>query len=311
MRKIILVYLLTVFVFANLADFSFAHQDRDTENGHWNPLSAGPVTTWTAPICQKGKLVVQPFFFYNRARGAFDNEGNYNSLAGDDKKYQYQQQIFMQYGLTDRLEIDGQTVYQENYVTRNQASVHSAGLGDSYLFTRYCFIEEEDKLPHIAGIFQLKFPTGKYQKLDADKLGTDSMGAASGGGSYDPGLGINLTKKLKPFIIHMDAIYNLPQETKVDGVKTEYGKYLNYDFGIEYFLARGFNLMLEFNGFLQGDKTEDGTSTPSSDINYFTIGPGIGWSNNKIQTLLAYQRTLTGTNTDANDSVVLTFVYAF
>jgi hypothetical protein len=69
--------------------------------------------------------------------------------------------------------------------------------------------------------------------------------------------------------------------------------------------------MLELNGFLQGDKIQDGERIPDSDSNYFSVAPGIGWSNERMQTLLAYQRILTGTNTDANDSVVLTFVYAF
>ncbi len=69
--------------------------------------------------------------------------------------------------------------------------------------------------------------------------------------------------------------------------------------------------MLEFNGFLQPDKKEDGSKTVSSDVNSLTVSPGIGWSNKKIQALLAYQRALIGTNTDANDSVVFTFVYAF
>lgn len=137
------------------------------------------------------------------------------------------------------------------------------------------------------------------------------MGATSGGGSYDHGYGINLTKKLKPFIVHADAIYSFPIERKVDAVKTKYANYLNYDFGFEYFLPKGFNLMLEFNGFLQGDKKEDGEKITSSDINYFSVAPGIGWSSKSLQTLLAYQRTLTGTNTDANDSVILTFVYTF
>jgi hypothetical protein len=109
----------------------------------------------------------------------------------------------------------------------------------------------------------------------------------------------------------MDVIYSFPQEVKVDGVKTKYGEYLNYDFGAEYFLAGGFNLILEFNGFLQWDKKQDGSKIPSSDINYLTIAPGFGWSNEKIQTLVAYQRTLTGTNIDANDSVVFIFVYPF
>ena len=120
-----------------------------------------------------------------------------------------------------------------------------------------------------------------------------------------------MTKKLKPFLLHADSIYSFPQKVKVDGVTTRYARYLNYDFGIEYFLPKGFNLMLEFNGFLQGDKKQDGDKAPASDIKYLTVAPGIGWSNAKVQVLLAYQRTLTGTNTDANDSAVLTVVYTF
>jgi len=299
-------------VFASFIFFNIVPAFADTvEQEEWNPPSAGPITTWTAPLCGKGKFVIQPFFFYNRTRGTFNPEGHYDSLAKGDKKYQYQEQLFMQYGLMDKLELGGQLVYQQNFIKQSDLKAHSRGFGDSYLFLRYCAVEEQKIIPHITGVFQLKIPTGKYQKADPDKLGTGLMGAASGGGSYDHGYGINLTKKLKPFIFHIDAIYSLPLERRVDGAKTRYGRYLNYDFGVEYFLPKGFNLMLEFNGFFQGDKIQDGDKVPASDIKYLAVAPGIGWSNEKIQTLLAYQRTLTGTNTDANDSVVLTFVYAF
>jgi hypothetical protein len=217
----------------------------------------------------------------------------------------------MQYGFSDRWEIDGQLVYQENFIKQDGQKAHSRGLGDSFLFLRYCALEEQNLMPHITGIFQLKIPTGKYQKADPDRLGTDLMGATSGGGSYDHGYGLNITKKLKPFIFHADTTYSFPLERKIDGVKTEYANYLNYDFGLGYFLPRGFNLMLEFNGFLQCDRRENDDTIPATDVNYFMVAPGIGWSNDKIQTLLAYQRTLTGANTDANDLVVLTFVYTF
>jgi hypothetical protein len=310
MQRIFAWLVFASFIFLFSLSTLFANSDTGGQE-EWNPFSAGPITTWTAPLCGRGEFVVQPFFFYNRTRGTLNSEGHYDSLPGGDKKYQYQQQLFMQYGLTDKLEIDGQLVYQQNFIKQGDLKAHSKGFGDSYLFLRYCALEEQMMLPHITGVFQLKIPTGKYQKADADKLGTDLMGATSGGGSYDHGYGINLTKKLKPFIIHADAIYNFPLERKVDGAKTRYGKYLNYDFGVEYFLPKGFNLMLEFNGFLQGDKIQDDERIPDSDINYFSVAPGIGWSNERIQTLLAYQRTLTGTNTDANDSIVLTFVYAF
>jgi len=287
-----------------LADNSCAKEE-------WNPASAGPVTTWTAPLCGKGKFVVQPFLFYNRTRGTFNNDGHYDSLPKGDRKYQFQEQVFAQYGVTDRLELDAQAVYQENYVKESSSSAHANGFGDSYVFLRYCAIEEDGWFPHMTGLLQLKMPTGKYENADPDKLGADLMGATSGGGSWDQGLGITLTKKIKPFIFHADAIYSFPQQVFVDGVKTRYANYLNYDFGAEYILSKGFNLMFEADGFLQGDKRENGARTPGSDVNYFTIVPGIGWSNDKSQALIAYQRILTGANTDANDSVVATFVYTF
>jgi opacity protein-like surface antigen len=286
-------------------------EEASARQKEWNPSSAGPVTAWTAPLCGKGKFVIQPFLFYNRTRGSFNSDGHYDSLAKGDKKYQYQQQLFAQYGITDKLEIDGQIVYQENYIKQGNSKAHSSGLGDSYLFLRYCAFEENGWLPHITSLLQLKMPTGKYQHLDPDKLGIDSMGATSGGGSWDPGLGINLTKKFKPFIFHTDVTYNFPQQVRVDGAKIRYANYLNYDVGVEYFLSRGLNLMLEVNGFRQGDKKEDGIKTPDSAIDYLTVSPGIGWSNDKIQMLVAYQRVILGANTDANDSIVLTCVYSF
>lgn len=277
----------------------------------WNPISAGPITTWTAPLCGKGKFVVQPFFFYNRARGSFDSQGSYDSLPKGDRKYQYQEQLFAQYGITDRLEIDGQMVYQENYAKVSGDSAHSSGLGDSYLFARYCLEEEKGWMPHIAGLFQLKAPTGKYQHEDPANLGTDLMGAGSGGGSWDQGIGLILTKHIKPLILHADAVYSFSLPVEVNDVKTRYGNYLNLDLGVEYFLPKGFNLMLETNGFIQGDVKQNGTKTADSAINYLMVAPGIGWSNDKIQLLLAYQRVVLGTNTDANDSAILTCVYTF
>ena len=302
---------IAIIVFWFCAFTLFASAQAPSAEEEWNPVSTGPVTTWTAPLCAKGEFVLQPFFFYSKTRGTFDAEGHYNSLPDADKSYQYQEQLFLQYGLTDRWEIDGLGVYQENYVKEGDLKAHANGVGDSYLFSRYCLFEEKGWRPHLTAMGQLKIPTGKYEHADPNKLGTDLMGASSGGGSWDYGLGLMMTKKLKPFLLHCDFIYNFPQEVKVDAVKTRYCNYLNYDAGIEYFLPKGFNLTLELNGFLQGDIKEEGEMVPSSDVKYLVVSPGLGWSNDKIQALLAYQRTVSGTNTDATDALVITFVYTF
>jgi hypothetical protein len=273
----------------------------------WNTPSAGPITTWTAPLCGKARFVIQPFFFYNRTRGEFDARGHYNSLPKGDKEYQFQQQLFMQYGIIDRLEVDAQIVYQEIYIKQGGATAHINGFGDSYLFLRGCIFEEKGWLPHITGLLQLKMPTGKYQHEASEKLGGDLMGT----GSWDPGFGLIVTKKLKPFIFHADVTYSFPQRVRINGVKTWYANYLTCDFAVEYFLPKGFNLMMEANAFFQGDIKEDGVRTPNSNVKYLIISSALGWACDKFQILLGYQRVVMGTNTDANDSVALTCVYTF
>lgn len=277
----------------------------------WNPPSAGPIVTWTAPVCCRNELDVQPFFYYNRTRGTFDSEGHYKSYKNKDRKWQWQQALFLQYGLTDRLEAGALGQIQENIRHVDGASAEAFGFADTWLYTRYCFIGESAWMPHTTGVFQLKIPTGKHQKADGGKLGTDLMGSTQSPGSYDYGFGAMLTKHIKPFILHADFAYNIPMPTKIDGVKVRNGNYVSFDFGAEYFLPKNFNLMVEFNWLAGGDKKYDGELKPTSDIYQVQMAPGIGWSNDKIQTLLAYQRTIAGTNVDVNDSIIFTFVSVF
>lgn len=277
----------------------------------WNPPSAGPVTTWTAPVQGKGQLAIQLYAIYNITRGNFNDEGHYVPLSDGDKQSQFQQQILAKCGITDKWEFDGQMVYQENYITDEGVKAHESGLGDSYLFTRYQFLDDKGWVPTTTGILQLKMPTGKYQHEDPDKDGADLMGASTGGGSWDPGVGINFSKKLKPFMVHADLIESFPQEVHIDGDETKFAEYLHYDAAVEYFLTKGFSLMMELNGLAQGDKRVNGGMVPDSDTKSLIFAPGIGWSNDKIQTLIAYQRVIWGTNAAANDSIVATFVYTF
>jgi hypothetical protein len=150
LRRFLIIQAVFTFILFNNLNYAFASHKED---GEWCPVSAGPITTWTAPLCGKGEFAVQPFLFYNKTRGTFNSGGHYDSLPQGDKKYQYQQQLFMQYGLTDKLEADAQVVYQENYAKQGDLKAHSRGWGDSYVFLRYCAIEETDLIPHISGLF--------------------------------------------------------------------------------------------------------------------------------------------------------------
>lgn len=310
-RRACILFVILFFAVADCTDYLLAAEHGTDQKAEWNPPSAGPITAWTAPLCEKGRLLIQPFFFYNRTRGIFNDNGHYKSFKDKETKSQYQEILFAQYAVTDRIEIDGQGVYQQNLKHEGGLSAEASGFGDSYLFLRYCAIDETKWLPQTTAFFQFKIPTGKYQKADEGKLGTDLMGATSGGGSYEHGYGIILTKKLKPFILHADFAYNFPIKTRVDGINVKYGSFVYYDFGVEYFLPKGFSLMMECNFFKQRDRRDDGSLVPGSDVGQMLICPGVGWADDKIQMLFAYQRMLAGTNVDVNDSLVFTFTYTF
>ncbi len=280
---------------------------QDAAQNEWNPASAGPVTTWTAPMCGKGQVAAQPFLIYTHMRGSFDSDGHYHARQDGEGREQFLEQLFLQYGVTDRFELDAQVACQQNRIEAGGRSARAQGIADTYLFARYCLAGEGWRGPQVTGLFQLCVPTGKYQHGGADEMGADLMG----GGAWDPALGVILTQKLQPFILHADAVYSFSQSVRTDGVDTRAGDALNLDLAAEVFLPRGFNLMLEANGLIQGDEEEDGRTEPDSRVRSLTLCPGVGWSNDRVQTLLAYQRVVAGVNTDAADSVVLTCVYTF
>ncbi len=273
----------------------------------WEPVSAGPINGWAAPICGKQELYIQSFLFVNNIRGSYDSSGSYLALPDDDKSTATQLYLYLQYGLTDKLSLGGQVLHSKNYVREAGVEVDSMGFGDSNLFALYCLQEEDKNKPCVTLLAQLKIPTGKFENANADSLGTDIMGT----GSYDPGLGIILTKQWQPFIIHADLLYTVPLKTTVDQVSTKYGTYWNYDAGLEIFIGHGFNILIEGNGFSQGKTSVEGTTAEDTNYSYVIFGPGIGWSNDQIQTLIALQTTTSGKNTDAVNSWIFTVIYSF
>jgi hypothetical protein len=238
-------------------------------------------------------------------RGVFGPDSGYRSLPEGERKSQQNLQLFTQVGLTERFEVDLQTVFTRNQRTTSAASAESSGIGDSYLFLRWLAFAEGPRSPCLTLMFQAKAPTGKYQSADPAKLGTDLRGAPTGGGPYEHSYGLNLTKRVKPFQLHADTLLALPIETTLDGVRTDYGDYFLYDFGVEWFLPKGLNILAEFNGTSQRDRADDGARIDDSGLKSFTLSTGVGWSGKRFQTLLAYQRTLLGKNVDAVDGLAL------
>lgn len=267
------------FLFAGIPGISGAVHEHE-----WEPLIPGPFNTWTAPLCGDKSLVVQPLFFYSIFTGSFDEKREFLGSEYGTYRSQLNSQLFIQYGLFEHVEIDIQLSFINNLLRSSDKSINVSGFGDMLLMGRYCPFEETAYLPHAAALFQVKLPTGKYRGGDEDKSGLDLFGT----GSTDLTFGTNLSKQLRPFMLHVDLIYTFP------------GNAVNFNFAAEAVLPYGFSLMIEFNGLAQSDPA----------VESGLLSMGAGYSTEKAQFLLGYQKTVYGRNTDHVDTIAFTFIYS-
>lgn len=151
-------------------------------------------------------------------------------------------------------------------VTNFSQGASSTHLSDSIF--RLGFQMSTDKeaswIPDFRILFQEIFPTGRYQKLDPKKNGTDSTGQ----GSFKSGIQFVFQKAFRakephPFRIRGSIGYFIPSPIAVKGLNcyggdfttrgTVYlGKYFSGFFYGEYALSRTWALACEFN-YLQGE----------------------------------------------------------
>ncbi|MDO8536606.1 MAG: transporter [Candidatus Omnitrophota bacterium] len=276
----------------------------------WDPITPGPFTTFTAPVVEKNKFVLQPLYFFNIGRGAFDGEGGYNSLPGKDYKYHQVIQLYTQYGLADRTEINCQPSWDMHNIRQGGNSAEAAGFGDFLMNARYCGIDESAWCPRVTGLFQVKLPTGKYQNADPDKLGGDIIGT----GSTDYTYGLSFTKGAYPIrtLFHLDLLLtNAPSPVRIDGVKTGFSDTYIVNGAFEWIFYKKMNLMGELLWQTQGDKKLDGNWTADTSKSSLILSMGIGYSEKDWQMLVGYQRTLLGENVDANDTIAGTVIINF
>ncbi len=298
--------LLLLLIAAVAADGAWAGGKKDI----WAPVTPGPFTTFTAPVITKNAFVVQPLYFFNITRGIFDGDGHYSNLPSKDYKYQQLIQLYTQYGLTERIEINAQPSWQINNAKKEGISTESAGFADFLMNIRYCGIDETTWVPRITGLFQVKLPTGKYEKPDEGKLLTDITGT----GSTDYTYGLSFTKGVYAIrtLFHLDLLLtNIPSPVRIDGVKTGFSNIYTVNGAFEWIFYRNFNLLGELLWQTEGNKRLDGNRASDTGRGSLIFSTGIGYSKENWQVLIGYQRTLIGNNVNANDTVASTVIITF
>lgn len=176
---------------------------------------AGPIITIPAYTLPKGLKYINLLNDYTNY-----NEFSNNKLMELDKRgehihstaHLYTTSLGLGYGLTDNLTLGIRVPYVFRYGMRDihDAEVgkrgNSIGIGDITFFGQYRFLKDEKHHLHAALISGLKIPSGvrRTKGRDGEIFEADEQ---PGSGSWDPLIGIAISKKVKGFSIDANGLY--------------------------------------------------------------------------------------------------------
>lgn len=275
----------------------------------WRPTTSGPFVTLTAPLTPAGRVTLQPILFLTAQRGAFDADGQYAPLSGNSLGASAG--LFAEVGFSERFAAGGQVnlLASSRMVAGQQVS--SSGPGDAVLFARWSVpLPARPWLPDLSLFAQVKLPLGRAEGLAPALLGTDARGT----GTWDGTAGLDLTKFLRPLVLHLDLFFSASLEATLDGVPTRPGPAFSWAASAELPLplsarTAGWALMVELSGRAQAGTRVAGADLPGSQVREVTVGAGVELLfGPELQLLVGYQRTLWGANVPALDAFGVTLV---
>ncbi|HEX2580275.1 MAG TPA: hypothetical protein VHK67_07735 [Rhabdochlamydiaceae bacterium] len=205
----------------------------------FNPWYAGPLLTPSAHILTPGYVNIQPYLFYINNYAKFDEHGHSHKISNT---HTFNPIFPVLIGILPWMDLSFS--FQGVW---NQAKKQYTGFwGDSKVGLGFGLLHEGPYRPAILFGISETFPSGRYQKLNPKKDGTDATGA----GSYNTTLSLNLSKvvwwlTLHPMNFRVSFNYTLPALVSVKGYnaygggtgtrgKVRPGNQFQGDFGYEY-----------------------------------------------------------------------------
>jgi len=162
---------------------------------------------------------------------------------------------------------------------------NASGIGDVAIMGRYTFLKQEnpDSTNVMAGVFGIKFPTGKTDAKTADGLDFLDSHLQPGTGSTDYLLGLSFSHSLNRFSLSANLLGTITTEGKFGNTKHEFGNSLNYDVTGKYrvypeaFSPRQAQIFLALglNGEAREREKVAGTTDPNSGGNTVYLSPGV------------------------------------
>jgi hypothetical protein len=255
-------------------------------SAHEDPWFTGTLLSTRGSTVEKGRMVVEPFFYVTRFGGLYNNNWRLQSETTSSTNV-FQNYII--YGLTDHIDFEIAPQWLATY----SGSESSKGFGDLPLQLGFQVMKGTPGswLPDVRVWVQETFPTGSYSDLNPTVRGL----GGTGGGSFATTLGIGVQKAIRLADDHVlryrwNASYGLYSPVNVQGFnsygggfgssgRVEPGSVTTLTIAGEYTLTRHIVLALDI-------------SVQIAEATRFTGQPGFGISGNPATVGKGYSEVL-------------------
>ncbi|MFI5333972.1 MAG: hypothetical protein ACHQT8_02250 [Chlamydiales bacterium] len=190
-----------------------SHPEALAEKGPW---FTGPLLTPAAHVVPPGYINLEPYLFVDETYGSYDSEWHSHSTA---KTFSLNPQLFFQIGVVKNVDFQ---ISPQMFYTRKQGE-SSTQFGDLPIVFGFQLLQDKPGYwwPAIRLIVRESFPTGKFQKLNAHKNGTDGVGS----GAFSTDVGLVMSRLFHTGGAHylntrIAFIYNALSNTHVKGFNT-------------------------------------------------------------------------------------------
>lgn len=223
----------------------------------WNPLSHGPMLISSPDIQPQGQWYIRPLIFSQIGESSFGNEFRFATDPNRGPLHIYSvQSPFIQsaYGITNHLELVGQTSIGGFWARQDGEVDNDFGLGDSSIILKYRPIVQnpESWVPSVNWFNQVSLPTGKWAGTEKTPGGFSPIGRFPSTRSGEVSLtsGIAFRKNLRPFRWSGGIYYthSTPGLKNDQGETSYFGDLINTRLIFEHILSdkHGFGYNLEF-----------------------------------------------------------------
>ncbi len=162
--------------------FGFLEQvQADSSSDPPTPWLTGPLIAPAGLVVPYGQFEIEPYLYFSTNTGVYNS--HWKAISANQNFFSLDVQLFTYFGLTSIIDIN----IIPQFFYNNVSNQNSTGFGDLTVALDIQLLDP-DSTQYFPGIkFTLRetFPTGKYQRLDPRKLGTDLTGGGTFGTDFN------------------------------------------------------------------------------------------------------------------------------